>query len=1113
MKKDCPNNKTGNRGRPGRDEKDRDGGTTAVIAEVFLSDTISDEWILDTGATEHMSYDRDSFTDYRELESSIPIRVGNGQIIHGIGVGNIRAMSQLPNGTMRNIVLKNVMYAPNLARKLFSLAATMDAGNGGVLSGKTIVVKDSSGGDLIVAERIGSGRLFRAGIIEANNEAMIAENDEALILHERMGHVNNRRIAEMAKNNVVERSGQCKIPKDHSSRCATKCQGCQLGKQPKMHLGSRSGPRASGVGEKVHVDICGPTGIAKVSGFQYFVLFKDEFSCFRHVYFVKTKDQVFDCLRRSVAAYKGELKRETKALCSDRGSEFTSKRARDFLLDHAIHHSVSAPFTPAQNGFIEPDNRTVAECARTMLAARNVPVKLWGEAIQTAVYVLNRTTNKFCAEKTPFEIVFDRKPTVSHLRVFGALRLAFVKEQHKKRSGYQRKFEYRSKPLMMVGYAEHNFTYRLFDPDTNHIIVSRDVVFDEVTVKEWPTEPQTQAETIKLFEEWAPSDDEISGTDSEKESSSEQNNRASQQLPEIQGQSSAEPSRPAAEPMTEQRGLGTSEANNEKESGDEQSTLACDSPDASDTSQYLDAAAPEAPPQASQSSDQNQAAAQSRYNRRPRTSAATARFGLIAEALASECEGPTTVAQALNSPEADNWRKAMKSEYDSLVMNRTWELCKLPPGRKAIGSRWVFKRKFKSNGELDKYEARLVARGFSQKAGIDYQETFSPVVRLETVRILIALAAHCKLTLKSFDIKTAYLHGTIEEELFMRHPEGFEQPGDYVCRLKKSIYGLKQAGRRWNICFTQFLEKFELKPLKTDHCVYSNADCNLSDLSKESIIIALYVDDGLILSNGGRLIERVITHLRGAFEITIGDASSYVGLQVVQGMSNIMLQQQHYIRRKAELLNMTQPARVDCPLNPSVKSCKDGVSGGSPKKTTTAPFRQLIGALMYAANGTRPDISYAMCSLSRFNQDPKPSHWEAAKRTMRYLISTKEKCIVYPKGEESLQLACYSDADYGNDRDDRKSISGVLILLNKAPVVWRSIKQTKVASSTAVAEFVAAALAAKECIWLRNILFELGLPQSEPTPLFVDNQTAIHLITNNQVHAKTKALEDCLFEI
>ena len=163
----------------------------------------------------------------------------------------------------------------------------------------------------------------------------------------------------------------------------------------------------------------------------------------------------------------------------------------------------------------------------------------------------------------------------------------------------------------MVSYAEHNFTYRRFDPDTNHIIVSRDVVFDEVTVKEWATGSQTQAETIKLFEEWAPSDDESSGTDSEKESSSKQNNRASQQLPEIQGRSSAEPNRAAAELMTEQRGVGTSEVNNEEESSDEQRTVAGDSPDASDASQYLDAAAPEGPFQASQSSDRNQAAAQS----------------------------------------------------------------------------------------------------------------------------------------------------------------------------------------------------------------------------------------------------------------------------------------------------------------------------------------------------------------------------------------------------------------------------------------------------------------------------------------------------------------------
>ena len=215
------------------------------------------------------------------------------------------------------------------------------------------------------------------------------------------------------------------------------------------------------MGERVHVDICGPNSEARISGSRYFALFKDEFSSYRDVYFAATRDQMHNCIRRSVAAYKGKLKREMRALCSDRGSLFMSRRTQEFLFANAIHHSTSGPFTPAQNGLIQRHNRTVMECARTMLAARNLPHKLWGEAVLAAVYLLNRMISKRSGDKTPFELVFGRKPQIQHLRVFGAT--ARMKEQEKKRSGYQKKLDDHSRKLVMVGYCEANHTYRLFD--------------------------------------------------------------------------------------------------------------------------------------------------------------------------------------------------------------------------------------------------------------------------------------------------------------------------------------------------------------------------------------------------------------------------------------------------------------------------------------------------------------------------------------------------------------------------------------------------------------------------------------------------------------------------
>jgi len=257
----------------------------------------------------------------------------------------------------------------------------------------------------------------------------------------------------------------------------------------------------------------------------------------------------------------------------------------------------------------------------------------------------------------------------------------------------------------------------------------------------------------------------------------------------------------------------------------------------------------------------------------------------------------------------------------------------------------------------------------------------------------------------------------------MMQPEGFKEGNELRCKLHKSLYGLKQAGRRWNACFTHFLEKFELVPLKTDHCVYKNMAYDLDDKSKESVLIALYVDDGLIMSNSNALIEKVIGHLRGAFEETVGDATSYVSLQIIFGNDRINLKREQYIKRRAHLIRMDEPAQVTTPLNPSVKYCRLRVVGGEAEEDSPAPYRQIIGTLMYLSNSTRPDLVHAMCSLSRFNEHPKASHWEAGKRVTRYAITTQDRCLKHVKNRDGLKLTCYSDADYGDDRDDRKSIS------------------------------------------------------------------------------------------
>ena len=384
-------------------DKEEKKEATAVIAETNISEATSAGWIIDTGATEHMSYDRSSFSSYKELKPFKPVRVGNSAIIRAIGVGDVRVTSQLLSGRSKELILKDVLHVPRLTRKLLSVSATTDQGHSGTVGRDKFVITSAEGDTLIVAER--HGQLFKANIKELAeesersdcSEADVAENDELGSWHERFGHVHKRRLVKMAKSKAVEgldAIANASVPSSHeTARCSIDCEHCLTGKQSRLHFAYSSKPKASEVGDKVHVDICGPIDPQTVGGNSYFVLFKDEFSSYRYVYFIKSRGEAHDSVRKCVAAFQGELKAPVKTLVSDRGSEFTSNKTQEFLMEKAIHHQVSTPFTPAQNGFIERENRTVVESARSMLSARRMPHKLWGEAVRTAVYLLNRSTN------------------------------------------------------------------------------------------------------------------------------------------------------------------------------------------------------------------------------------------------------------------------------------------------------------------------------------------------------------------------------------------------------------------------------------------------------------------------------------------------------------------------------------------------------------------------------------------------------------------------------------------------------------------------------------------------------------------------------------------------
>ncbi|CAG9136577.1 unnamed protein product [Plutella xylostella] len=379
---------------------------------------------------------------------------------------------------------------------------------------------------------------------------------------------------------------------------------------------------------------------------------------------------------------------------------------------------------------------------------------------------------------------------------------------------------------------------------------------------------------------------------------------------------------------------------------------------------------------------------------------------------------PQTATEALNGPEADGWRKAMKDEYDSFIKNKCWTLTERDPEHKPVKCKWVYKKKYGLNGELLKFKARLVAKGYSQQYGIDYQETFSPVVRYSTIRMLLALSAEYNMSIDHLDVKTAFLNGELEETVYMEQPEGFEVPGsgNMVYKLNKAVYGLKQASKSWYDKITKVLcDKLDFSRLSSEPCVYFKYDKNDS---RSMMIIALYVVDLIVFTSPefqGK--EEIKRKLQNEFDITdLGPAQHILGMKLCGKGNNISLDQSNYIEKLLKKYRMEECKAVGTPMETGLKLTKESQSND------TYDYRGLIGSLMSVAVSTRADNSYAVSYLSQFNNCFGESHWKAAKRILRYLKGAINLGLTFYKS--GLDITAYADADWASDNHDRRSYTG-----------------------------------------------------------------------------------------
>jgi hypothetical protein len=454
----------------------------------------------------------------------------------------------------------------------------------------------------------------------------------------------------------------------------------------------------------------------------------------------------------------------------------------------------------------------------------------------------------------------------------------------------------------------------------------------------------------------------------------------------------------------------------------------------------------------------------------------------------------------MSRPDSQLWQGATAEEWASLLSSDVFTPCDMqdvPAGVKPIPTRWVFDIKTTQHGTIERYKARVVVKGYFQRSGIDYDEVFAPTARQASLRALLAVVAAQDLHLRQLDVKTAFLNGDIDTEVYVLPPPGYSDKPGRVFRLNKALYGLKQAGRQWSIKLGAELARLGFSPSGADPSLYIRRGADGS-----IVYMLVHVDDILVAASDFSVMQQVISQLGSVFTLRdLGDASYYLGMEIVRNRQarTVKLSQQRYVLDLVQRFGLDSTPPKDVPMTTSARLTR----AGPDTQLTVHPYSELVGALLYLSTSTRPDISFAVGVLTRFMANPLDAHYAAAKHVLKYVKGTASMGLVYgARGG----LSGFCDSDYASDVDTRRSTSAYAFTLGGAAIAWSSKLQQTVATSTCEAEYMAAGAATREALWLRSLLHDLGVPVAT-VPVGCDNQGAIALVRNPITSPRSKHID------
>ena len=964
-----------------------------------------DLWCLDSGCTSHLCKDARFFRELDERErGTLNLASNENAAIEGKGL--VTATVKAANGA-KTLDLRDAFLVPDLRANLISVSKVTDRGYRVIFSDTRAEIVDKDGNAKLVANRVndlycleGSGEA--ASCLEATVQRSSKESRNTLEdWHIRLGHLNLTYLRDAA------RKGSMRGLKIKGADNDFDCEICLQGKMARLPFPKES-TRKCNVGDLIDSDVCGPIRIESHARSRLFCTFIGDASGWCEVRFLRQKNEVLSEFEKFRALMLTQRDKKIKMLQSDNGLEFVNKEFVQLLEKHGIHHRLTVPYTPEQNGVAERRNRTLMEMARCLLLQSNLPGSFWAEAVNTANYILNRCPTRKLDGRTPYEVWYGEPPDVSYFQRFGSQVYVLDKKLGKS------KLDPRSETGLFLGYSSESKAYRVWLPEQKKVTIARDVRFIGSTAVQ-------QAEPING------SDDPFEGSYVETTKQIDSHETTQEDATSRAEAADSEPE--------EFRGFSL----------DEQDEVRWPFP-----GEVLNEDGFRGP----------------NLGDMPAANAASPRRTGENESGIFAFTAELPVREALDGPEHNEWIEAMSTEVLSIIKNRTWDVVDRPPDADVVGSRFVLCNKFGANGDLEKRKARIVAKGYTQQYGRDFHETFAPVARLDSIRLAMALAVQKGMHIQQFDVTTAYLNGDLEETIFMEAPKEIIQvlrhivederndpslvnesknmisalhKGNRVCQLRKALYGLKQASRAWYKRFDQELKNAGAIPTAGDPCVY------IRKSGKAETIILIYVDDVLVLSRDLQEIKNIEIHLRASFDLkSLGDLHRCLGLDFKVNKQSISLNQRTYVNSVLKRFKMEDYHAVSTPIAAGTRLTKGDIWTSA--DGTKPPYRELIGCLLYLARATRPDIAHAVSMLSQFNDCFGKLHWTAAKRVLRYLKGTAELGITYK--HEKSDLVGYVDADYAGDLEDRRSFTGYAFILSGGPVTWDSKKQKTTAVST-----------------------------------------------------------------